>query len=95
MEPEARKRSPSTRTLLEKKGVVLSKSTRRSLRMGEKVIGSLSEQINIIKPVGGATEKNRKVYNLLRSLVNVDTEDQNHRCTACKIETTAKEASLT
>lgn len=62
--------SPTQQQILEKKGVLLTKKTRRTLEMSEVVMQSLSEQIDEVKPTGGASTSKRTAFGILKSIVD-------------------------
>lgn len=63
--------SPNTSKILEERGVINSKTTRRSLEIAEDVIGSLSEHIASVKPTKGRpTTEKRDAYKTLRAVID-------------------------
>ena len=62
--------SPRTLEILKKRGVILSKKTRRTLELGEEVLDSLSEQLDSVKPSGGTQPCKQRAYGILRSIVD-------------------------
>ena len=62
--------SPTTVEILEKRGVILSQKTRRTLELGEEVLDSLSEQLDCVKHSGGTQPCQQTAYSILRSVVD-------------------------
>ena len=62
--------SPSSRKSLEKKGVLPTAETQTSLKISEGIIRSLAQQLNEVKPTGGASTSRRTAYGILKNIIN-------------------------
>ena len=62
--------SPSSRKSLEKKGVLPTAETQTSLKISEGIIRSLVQQLNEVKPTGGASTSRRTAYGILKNIIN-------------------------
>ncbi|CAH1233108.1 Hypp590 [Branchiostoma lanceolatum] len=63
-------KSPTQNKILEKKGVLMTKESRKNLQMGQEIADSLTEQLHAIKYTGGASPSKRNAYGILRSVIN-------------------------
>lgn len=79
-------KSPRTRNILEKKGVVMSKKAQKQLEMGEDVIESLSEKVEDLRSRSPATAQKTHAMKILKSVVAQTKESRRALCSRLKLK---------